>query len=58
VSERVATSDLKKLVDAGLLRAVGDRRGRSYLASDRLQELNGRIREERKSIPDPFEDTS
>ncbi len=58
VSERVATSDLKKLVDAGLLRAVGDRRGRHYLASDRLQELNRRIREERKSIPDPFEDTS
>lgn len=53
----VATSDLKKPVDASLLRAVGDRRGRYYLASDRLQDLKRRIREERKSIPDPFEET-
>jgi Fic family protein len=58
VSERVATSDLKWLVDAGLLRAVGDRRGRYYLASDRLHNLNRRIREERKPIPDPFEATA
>ena len=58
VSERVATSDLKKLVEAGLFRAVGDRRGRYYLASDRLQDLNRRIREERRSIPDPFQDTA
>jgi Fic family protein len=58
VSERVATSDLKRLVDAGLLRAVGDRRGRYYLASDRLHNLNRRIREERKPIPDPFEATA
>ncbi|MGZ5384349.1 MAG: Fic family protein, partial [Acidimicrobiia bacterium] len=58
VSERVATSDLKKLVEVGLLRAVGDRRGRHYVASERLQDLNRRIQEERKPIPDPFEDTA
>lgn len=58
VSERVATSDLKKLVEVALLRAVGDRRGRYYVASERLQDLNRRIQEERKPIPDPFEDTA
>lgn len=58
MSERVATSDLKKVVDTGLLRAVGDRRGRYYMASDRLQALNRQIQEERKPIPDPFEDTA
>ena len=58
MSERVATSDLKKLVEVGLLRAVGDRRGRHYVASERLQDLNRRIQEERKPIPDPFEDTA
>jgi len=58
VSERVATSDLKKLVEAGLLRAVGERRGRSYVASDRLRVLNRQIQEVRKPIPDPFEATA
>ena len=57
VSERVATSELKNLVDAGLLRAIGDRRGRYYVASERLQDLNGRIQEAREPIPDPLEDT-
>jgi hypothetical protein len=57
VSERVATSDPSKLVEAGLLQAVGDRRGRYYVASDLPQSLNRRIQEERKPIPDPFEET-
>jgi Fic family protein len=57
VSERVATSDLRKLVEAGLLRAVGDRRGRYYVASELLQGLNRRFQEERKPIPDPFDET-
>jgi len=56
VSKRVATSDLKKLVEVGLLRAVGDRRGRYYVAGERLRDLNRRIQEERRPIPDPFED--
>jgi len=37
VSERVATSDLRKLVDSGFLEAVGERRGRYYVASARLR---------------------
>lgn len=37
VSDRVATSDLRKLVDLGLLEAVGERRGRYYVASDSLR---------------------
>lgn len=39
VSERVATSDLRKLVESGLLEAVGERRGRYYVASARLRSL-------------------
>ena len=54
VSERVATSDLKKMVEARFLRAVGERRGRYYIASDHLRQLQLQIQEERKSIPDPF----
>ena len=37
VSERVATSDLKKLVEAALLQAIGDQRGRYYLPSELLR---------------------
>ena len=42
VSERVATSDLRKLVDSGFLEAVGERRGRYYVASARLRSLADR----------------
>ncbi len=51
VSERVATSDLRRLVDLGFLEAVGERRGRYYIATDGLRSLA-----ERKPprIPDPF----
>ncbi len=58
VSERVATSDLVRLVEAGFLEAVGDRRGRYYTASDRLQQLRLEIRSELPPIPDPFETAS
>lgn len=39
VTERVATYDLKKLVEAGFLKAVGERRGRYYVASELLRSL-------------------
>ena len=55
VSERVATSDLKRMVDVGLMRAVGERRGRHYVASNRLRRLRLQIQEESSPIPDPFD---
>ena len=58
VSDRVATSDLKRLVDAGLLAAIGERRGRYYRATDQLTDLRDRIQEERLPIADPFEEAA
>jgi Fic family protein len=56
ISDNVASRDLRQLVDVGLLEAVGERRGRSYVASERLREL--RIRTSRVREPhdpaDPF----
>ena len=51
VSDRVATSDLRKLVDLGFLEAVGERRGRYYVASDGLRSLAERTP---PRISDPF----
>ena len=54
ISERVATNDLQRLVESGLLVPIGQRRGRFYVASDRLKELRSATREPRRSIRDPF----
>ena len=51
VSERVATSDLRKLVELGFLEAIGERRGRYYVATDRLRSLTDR---KPPSIRSPF----
>ena len=51
VSDRVATSDLRKMVDAGLLSAIGERRGRYYVATDRLR---SQAATPQPLIPDPF----
>jgi Fic family protein len=53
VSEAVAGRDLKLLVDNGLLVAVGERRGRSYVASRQLELLAERVRQPRR-VEDPF----
>ena len=58
VSERVATYDLKKMVDDGLMRAVGERRGRHYVAGNRLRRLRLRTKEEHVPFSDPFEKTT
>jgi len=57
VSDLTASRDLKSMVDAGLLEAVGERRARYYLAGKVLQELRGRIRKSRppRDSHDPFE---
>ncbi len=58
VRDRVATSDLKKMVDSGLLEPVGERRGRYYIATNRLQQLWLGVQEARRPIPDPFNETA
>jgi Fic family protein len=56
ISDLTASRDLKGIVDAGLLEAVGERRGRYYLAGDELKKLQEEIRSNRKpaSADDPF----
>jgi Fic family protein len=53
ISVQVATKDLALLVDRGLLVPTGDKRGRSYQASEYLKEIRSRFREP-KRVPDPF----
>ena len=55
VEERTATRDLQLLVDAGLFLAHGERRGRTYSASDRLQQVRMAARQERDPIADPYD---
>lgn len=55
ITEWTATSDLKRLVEAGLLEPKGERRGRYYLGSAELRELRAKTREPRGGpLPDPF----
>lgn len=56
ITEQTASSDLRKLVDAGLLLPVGERRGRHYIASPEVREIRERIRVERQARDrtDPF----
>jgi Fic family protein len=55
VSEQVASRDLQKMVDAGLLVPHGERRGRHYLAGEWLAEARNATRA-RKVTTDPFTD--
>ncbi len=55
VSELVASRDLRVLVEAGLLIPIGERRGRTYLASDHLKGIELSVRSARtRDEPDPF----
>lgn len=54
ISNNLASRDLKSLVDAGLLDAKGERRGRHYVASEAVMEMRRRIQLPKK-IEDPFE---
>jgi Fic family protein len=54
VTDAVAGRDLRALAEAGLLRAVGERRGRFYVASPRIAALEQSIRQPRTPIEDPF----
>jgi Fic family protein len=56
ISDLTASRDLKAMVDAGLLEAVGERRARYYLAAEVLNKLREEIRSQRpaESADDPF----
>ncbi len=56
VTDAVAGRDLRALAEAGLLTAIGERRGRFYVASDTLRTLEESIRQPRTPIPDPFKE--
>jgi len=53
ISDVVASRDLKKLCDLGLLVPVGEKRGRYYLASPQLKKIREAHRDPRKA-PDPY----
>lgn len=54
IEERTASRDLAQLVDAGLLRAIGERRGRYYIAGPVLVDVRTRCRDKRPPIRDPY----
>lgn len=53
VNNNLASRDLKELVDAGLLMAVGEKRGRHYVATRELRAIREKHRLPRKE-DDPF----
>jgi hypothetical protein len=50
ISHQVATSDLRALVEAGLLKQHGKKRGTYYVAAERLEEIRDRARERRQPL--------
>ena len=56
ISNQSASRDLMRMVDLGLLRTVGERRARYYLAGDKPQALHEAIRAKRppREADDPF----
>lgn len=54
VSNIIATRELKRLSDTGLLSAVGEKRGRYYLASETRQEILVRYNIRTRKAPDPY----
>lgn len=54
VSEWQAGRDLKRLVEADLLRPHGSKRGRVYLWSPELQAIREKTKEQRVGLEDPF----
>ena len=56
MTEQTASRDLRQLVEAGLLQAKGERRGRYYLPGEELRALRAQIFQKRnpKDRSDPF----
>lgn len=57
ISDLTATRDLKAMVESKLLEAVGERRGRYYVADDELVAIREKIRARRppRAAGDPFQ---
>ncbi len=58
VNDATAGRDLRVLTQAGLLDAIGDRRARIYVPSDRLRAIDASARSVRTPIADPFDTVS
>jgi Fic family protein len=54
ISDVVASRDLKKLTDHGLLMPVGEKRGRFYIATSKLREIRAKL-QTKKKIADPYD---
>jgi len=54
VEERTATRDLQALVEAGLLEAQGERRGRTYVATRLVRRVRDDARRARPDVRDPY----
>ncbi len=54
ISDVVASRDLRRLCEIGLLSPIGEKRGRYYLAADRLKELRASTRDKERS-GNPYE---
>lgn len=54
IEERTASRDLARLVESGLLEAVGNTRGRYYLAGPALRDLTRAVRQSRERLVDPY----
>ncbi len=55
VSEVVASRDLKKLCEIGLLEPIGDKRGRHYIGSKQLFGIRMKWSQPRKPLSDPYD---
>ena len=54
ISDVVASRDLRRMTDAGLLVPHGERRGRYYVTSEMLRDIREAIRD-RGRAPDPYD---
>jgi len=54
ISDVVASRDLKKLTDAGLLEAIGEKRGRYYVSGDPLKRLILKHKDNSR-VPSPYD---
>lgn len=52
--ERTASRDLALATDHGLLEALGERRGRHYVAGEELRTLRDELRSQRAPLEDPY----
>jgi len=55
VSDVIASRDLRRLCDLGLLQPVGEKRGRYYIASKPLNDIYAKARFDDVRAPDPYE---